>query len=110
MSELDDAFEKIIMHKAEKMKTGLRAGSKYNKHIKIVLEQPNSTVCEEQVQNFVIGAVDAMIYDVGQALGFTKRRINIVDDWTSRRKRREMLKKIFPERTGKKLAAGHSPL
>jgi len=95
MSELDDAFEKIIMHKANKLKKGLVPGSQFNRHIKNVLRQSNSTVCEEQVQNFVIGAVDAMIYDVASLVGFV----------ASCRKRQEMLKKIFPERTGKKLTS-----
>jgi len=104
MSDLDDAVEKIIMHKAEKMKTGLKPGSRFNKHIKKVLKQPNSTACEEQVENFVIGAVDALIYDVGQALGFTKPTIKVAD-WTSHEKRQDMLKKIFPKRTGKKLTS-----
>jgi len=98
---LDDAVKEIIMHKAEKMKTGLIPDSQYNRYIKSVLMQPNTTVCDEQVQNFVIGAVDAMIYDVGQALGFTQRRPEVVDDWTSHEKRQEMLNEIFSNRIAK---------
>jgi len=104
MSELDDAFEKIIMHKAEKMKKGLVPGSQFNRHIKNMLRQSGTNVCEEQVENFVMGAIDAMMYDVASLVGFVANTRRY-DDWASCRKRQEMLKKIFPERTGKKLTS-----
>lgn len=97
MSELNDAVEIIIMHKAEKMKRS----KKYNNYIKNVLTDHHIGVTKETMDMFVMGGVDAMIYDVGQTLGFV-RNTTIVDDWTSRIKRREMLKKIFPERKGTK--------
>lgn len=87
MSNLNDAFEAIVMHKAKKMKKGLSTGEDYNKHIKDVLKQLDINTSKKQVKAFVVGAVDAMIYDVGAALGFRK----------SHRKRKEILKKIFPK-------------
>lgn len=96
MSDLDDVVEKIIMHKANKMKKGLAPGEKYNEYITNVFEEHGIIASEETVKVFVMGAVDAMIYDVGSALGFT-RRTRLVDDWTSWRKRKEMLRKIFPK-------------
>jgi len=70
-SKENDAFETIILYKANKMKKGLVPGSPFNKHIKTVLGNPGTTVCEEQVENFVMGGVDAMIYDVASVVGFT---------------------------------------
>jgi len=87
MSKKNEAVEIIVKHKADKMKKGLSAGEDYNKHIKKVLRQLGINTSKEQVRAFVVGAVDAMIYDVGAALGFTK----------SYPKRKEMLKKIFPK-------------
>ncbi len=88
MSNLNDAVEAIVMHKADKMKNS----KEYENYIKSVLNDHHI----EAVEVFKMGAVDAMIYDVGSALGFT-RQTSSVDDWTSRRKRKEMLKKIFPK-------------
>lgn len=68
----------------------------YENYIKSVLNDHHIEASKEAVEIFKMGAVDAMIYDVGSALGFT-RQTSSVDDWTSRRKRKEMLKKIFPK-------------
>jgi hypothetical protein len=100
-SKENDAFETIILYKANKMKNGLVSGSPYNKHIKKVLRKSGITVCEGQVENFVIGGVDAMIYDIASAVGFTRNTQNL-DDWASWEKRQEILKKIFPKRKSKK--------
>ena len=101
MSDLNKAVEKIIMYKANKMKTGLKPNTKFNKHIKAVLGKDGTKVSDEQVQNFIVGAVDAMIYDVGQELGYDKKK-SMVDDWASFKKRQEILKKIFPDAKAKK--------
>jgi len=92
---LDDAFKEIILYKAERMKTGLIPGSPYNTYIREVLGQPGIHVCEEQVENFVMGGVDAMIYDVASLVGFNANTLNHAD-WASYTKRREMLNEIFP--------------
>jgi len=92
---LDDAFEEIIRYKAERMKTGLIPGSQFNTHIKEVLGQPGIPVCEEQVENFVMGGVDAMIYDVASLVGFTRNTPDYAD-WASYGKRQEILREIFP--------------
>jgi hypothetical protein len=77
------------------MKTGLIPGSPFNTHIREVLGQPGIPVCEEQVQNFVIGGVDAMIYDVASLVGFTTDTPDH-SNWASRGKRKEILNEIFP--------------
>jgi hypothetical protein len=100
---LDDAFKEIIMYKAENMKTGLNQDSGYNGHIKRVLGQPITTVSDEQVQNFVIGAVDAMIYDVASLVGFDSDTRDY-SNWASRSKRQEILREIFPPNDRQKKA------
>jgi len=92
---LDDAFKEIIRYKAENMKTGLIPGSRYNRHIKRVLRQAGANVCEEQVENFVMGGVDAMIYDVASLVGFIANTPDF-SDWASRSRRQEILMEIFP--------------
>jgi len=108
-SKENDAVETIILYNANKIK-----GSKlYAIYIKsdlkehgIISSKDSKETVNDFVEVFKMGAVDAMIYDVGSAcaLGFAKNTPE-VDDWTSRKKRQEMLKKIFPERTGKKLTS-----
>ena len=44
-----------------------------------------------------MGAVDAMIYDVGTALDFTKQK-GTVADWTSYPRRKKMLKEVFSDK------------
>ena len=96
-SKDNDAFETIILHKAEKM----RNSKKYKNHINNVLNDHNIDVTKGTEEIFIMGGVDAMIYDVASELGFT-RNTNLMDDWASLKKRREILKKIFPKRTGKR--------
>lgn len=94
MCGVNEAVETVIRKKAERIKGGLVPDSKYNNHIKKVLKQLDTNASEEQVRIFIVGAVDAMIYDVGSALAFTQQR-DCVDDWTFHEKRQEMLGKIF---------------
>jgi hypothetical protein len=96
-SKENDAVETIVMYKAEKMKKS-RA---YKIHIKNVLKDYYVEATKEDMETFIMGGVDAMIFDVGSALGFT-RNTSKIDGWTSWKKRREMLKKIFNKRKGKK--------
>ena len=95
MSELDDALETVVMHKAGRMKKGLDPHSKYAEHIEQALGELGIGASDEDVKTFVAGGVDAMIFDVASLLGFTS---NTRDhgDWASYEKRREMLRKIFP--------------
>jgi len=92
---LDDAFKEIILWKANKLKKGLIPGEEFNRYIRGVLGQAGANICKEQVENFVIGSVDAMIYDMASLVGFTKNTADF-SDWTSRGKRQEILREIFP--------------
>ncbi|MEN3013545.1 MAG: hypothetical protein ABDH23_02880 [Endomicrobiia bacterium] len=51
---------------------------------------------KDNIETAIIGAVDAMIYDVACALDFTKvkKKLNI-KDWSSYQTRKELLKEIF---------------
>ena len=99
MSKVNEAVETIIRHKANKIKKSTR----YDNYIKSVLDDHHIEASKEAVEVFKMGAVDAMIYDVGAALDFTKQKRSVddeddVDDWTSWEKRKEMLRKIFPKK------------
>ena len=107
MSKVNDAVDTIIRHKANKMK----GSSGLTKHIKSILKEYGIISSEdnkETVNNFIkvfkMGAVDAMIYDVGAALDFTKQKKkrfvddDDVDDWTHHQNRKKMIRKIFPKR------------
>ena len=91
-SKVNDAVETIVVHKANKM----IKSKGYEDHIQNVLRDHHIEVTKEAMKIFKMGGVDAMIYDVGSALGFIKNTPEL-NDWTSWDKRREMLKKIFPE-------------
>jgi hypothetical protein len=82
MSPVDQAVKAIIMEKAKRLKK-----REYEEHINDVLNDHDIDASEETVEVFLMGAVDAMIYDVGTGLGFRK--------WKSHQKRKEMLKEIL---------------
>jgi len=99
MCGVNDAVETIVIYKGNRIK----CSQKYEEYIKRVLKEHNiisSKTGEEEVKVLVrvfkMGAVDAMTYDVGAALDFTKKK-HSVDDWTSFEKRREILRKKFLE-------------
>ena len=85
MSKVNEAVETVIEYKANKMKNGRR----YENYIKNVLRDHHIEAGKEAVELFKMGAVDAMIYDVGAALD--------LPEWKSFSKRKEMLRKIFLE-------------
>lgn len=106
MSKENDAVETIIKYKANKMKRS-KTYANYIKSIlnehKIISRETSEETVGVFVKVFKMGAVDAMIYDIGAALDFTKKKKkrsvdddDDVDDWTSQPKRKEMLNKIFP--------------
>lgn len=80
MTELDQAFEKVLLWKAQKM---VRAD--YSEAIGLV---------QADEQSFKVGAVDAMVFDVATLIGFTKKT-NEHLDWTSHPIREQFLGKIF---------------
>ena len=85
MSKENEAVETIIRHKAKL----IIENEGHTKHIEDFLSESGINFKDNPVEVFKIGAVDAMIFDVGAALNFA--------EFKRTRKRREMLEKIFPE-------------
>ena len=99
MCGVNEAVEKIVLHKGNLIKRS----HKYKSYIESVLREHgiiSSETSKEEVRVLVkvfkMGAVDAMIYDVGAALDFTAQR-GTVNDWTSFKKREKILRKKFLE-------------
>ena len=79
MTELDKAFESVLLWKAKKM-----LAADYQESVGVT--QPDD--------RFNVGAVDAMIFDLASLVGFTsKTKAHL--DWTSHRAREHFLAKIF---------------
>ena len=85
MSKKNEAVEIIVKHKANNI---TKDNERYENHIKTVLEIRYIKASKKAVEAFKMGAVDAMIYDVGAALDSPS--------WKSRKKRKKVLNEIFP--------------
>jgi hypothetical protein len=83
---LNEAVEAVVLHKARLM----MGSSKYRGYARQVLAERGLPGDDATVEAFVLGAADAMIYDIASVLGFT-RQTQRVDDWASYRKRRQVL-------------------
>lgn len=87
MSEVNEAVETIIRHKASRIINN----KDHTQHIEDFLTECGivaRNASEKETEDvFKICAVDAMIFDVGAALDIAEFR--------SREKRKEMLRKIF---------------
>lgn len=79
MTELDQAFERILLWKAGKM---------------IAVEYQERVGAPPDDAWFKVGAVDAMVFDVASLIGFTKKTKEHLD-WTSYPVRERFLAKIF---------------
>lgn len=73
--------------------------SKYLQHLKNIIDELN--IKDDPVKAAIVGAVDAMIYDVACALDFTKNKKGIHKDWSSYQSRKDLLMKIFKNRITK---------
>ena len=78
----NDAAVEIFLHKGRLMKNA----GEYRSYLKELLEELDIT---DPVEASVLGAVDAMIYDMACALGFTRR------NWSSYSKRKEVILKLW---------------
>ena len=98
MCEVNEAVKRITIRRGNHIKNS----EGYGEYIESVLKEHNivnSETGEETVEVFVrvfkMGAVDAMTYDVGSALALGNK--DDVEDWTSKEKRREILREKFLE-------------
>lgn len=72
-SKLYDDFLAIVNRKAKRMKEELEADTKYKAHCQALLNDKdllNKTELDQLERAFLIGAIDAMIFDVASALAF----------------------------------------
>ncbi|MHC4169592.1 MAG: hypothetical protein ACYSWQ_21820 [Planctomycetota bacterium] len=102
MSDLNDAVRAIVEHKVNL----IICSKKYEKYIEEVLRKKDvlkkhgiadsEETMKALVKAFRMGAADAMIYDIGAALDFTKQKRS-VHDWTSYRNRQDILTRFFCE-------------
>ncbi len=98
MSEINEAVEKILLHKANLIENS----DGHKKHAKSVLKEHgiiSSETSREEVKVLVkvfkMGAVDAMVYDVGSALALGRR--DDVENWTLQANRAHIIRKKFLE-------------
>jgi hypothetical protein len=92
MCDLNDAVEKIVLHKGNLIKNNT-AFSKYIKSVLnehgIISDKTKKNDAEVLIRVFKMGAVDGMTYDMGAALD--------IPEWKRQNKRREILRKKFLE-------------
>jgi len=92
MTELDKVFEAILTHKARQMIEGARKGA-FGKHLRELLVQLGITQPDDA---FVIGAIDAMIFDMANATDFA-RETRAHANWIKHEKRSEFIEKLWKE-------------
>jgi len=105
-SDLPGAIETVLCHKGKKMMDAARMRSKakggkerYGDHIQAILDQFAKDNLEDNLfKAFLMGAIDAMIYDTSCSLDFTKRKAKH-DDYSGYPLRKRLIKKIFDEET-----------
>lgn len=87
---INESVEKVLLYKGKL----IRHSRGYKQYIKKILNDQGINCNDETVEAFVMGAVDGMIYDIACSLDFTKQK-GKVNDWSSYRKRREILNKVW---------------
>ena len=70
--DIKETIETFVMRKAKRMITKRGDDDEYMKHIEELLSDHDISSNNDVFQVFKMGAVDAMIYDVGCALGSRK--------------------------------------
>jgi len=84
---VNDSVKEIVKHKATLM-TSSRGYSEYLKGL------VNELGIKELEEAALLGAVDAMIYDMACSLDFTKQK-GRVGDWSSYPSRRAIIKELW---------------
>lgn len=84
---VNDSVKEVLTHKAILIKNS----QKYSQYLDSVLKQLNIADLKEAA---LLGAVDAMIYDIACSLDFTKQK-GKVKDWSSYASRRSLLKELW---------------
>jgi len=84
---INDSVKQIITHKANLIKNS----PKYSQYLDKLLKELKITDMKEAA---LLGAIDAMIYDVACSLDFTKQK-GKVNDWSSYASRKSLLKELW---------------
>ncbi len=92
--DVNESIEKVLLYKGRLIKDNRRYRQQ---HIKRILNDQGIKNNDDTVKAFVMGAVDGMIYDIACSLDFTKQKGRI-NDWSSYRKRKEILNKIWKKK------------
>lgn len=90
-TQIHDSFLQIVKCKAERMKEEMEADRKFKAHCQALLNDKdllNKTELDQLERAFLIGAIDAMIFDVASALAFPR--------YASYSSRKELIKKATP--------------
>ncbi len=72
-TQIHDSFVRIVNRKGKRMKEELEADTKYKAHCQALLNDKdllNKTELDQLERAFLIGAIDAMIFDVASSLAF----------------------------------------
>jgi hypothetical protein len=93
---VDPSVEDILREKARRMYEAMVQGEKYWEHIRWLLENKELKIAGK-MDTALLGAIDAMVYDVACSLDFTKQK-GSVSDWSSHKRRRAFLAKWWPRR------------
>ncbi len=88
-TQIHDSFLQIVNRKAKRMKEELEAETKYKALCQTLLNDKdllNKTKLDQLERAFLIGAIDAMIFDVASALAFL--------NYARNKSREELIKNI----------------
>ena len=84
---INESVKRIIVHKAILIKNS----RKYSEYLAKLFKELKIIDLKEAA---ILGAVDAMIYDIACSLDFTKQKGN-VNDWSSYSSRASILKELW---------------
>jgi len=73
MMMVREAFKQVVKEKGKRMKRGLGVGDGWEGHLRELARELGLT---REVDHWLLGALDAMIFDMGQACGFTTSVFN----------------------------------
>ena len=88
-TQIHDSFVQIVNRKAKRMKEELEADTKYKALCQALLNDKdllNKTKLDQLERAFLIGAIDAMIFDVASSLAFL--------NYARNKSREELIKNI----------------
>ena len=84
---INNSVKQVITHKANLMKRS----QKYSRYLEKLLKELKISDVKEAA---LLGAIDAMIYDIACSLDFTKQKGKI-HDWSSYDLRESLLKELW---------------